>query len=141
MNLNVMTLKQPFASLIILGAKQYETRGWNTSYRGRVLIHAGLDKEYSAQCAAPPFDKYIKGIYGFYALPFGAIIGECMIEYTQETEGMRDKISLEERAFGDYRTGRWAWRLRNPVAYKVATPARGQLQIWTFPQANLLHLK
>lgn len=36
----VLTLWQPWASLIALGAKTIETRGWSTSHRGRIAIHA-----------------------------------------------------------------------------------------------------
>ncbi|MBO5252429.1 MAG: ASCH domain-containing protein [Clostridia bacterium] len=42
----VITIKQPFASLIAAGLKEYEFRTWKTNYRGEILIHAGksIDK-------------------------------------------------------------------------------------------------
>ena len=45
--MKVLTIKQPFASLIAEGYKEYEFRTWKTKYRGPLLIHAGLgvDKE------------------------------------------------------------------------------------------------
>ncbi len=45
--MKVLTIKQPFASLIVEGYKEYEFRTWKTKYRGPLLIHAGLgvDKE------------------------------------------------------------------------------------------------
>lgn len=45
--MKVLTIKQPFASLISEGYKEYEFRTWKTKYRGPLLIHAGLgvDKE------------------------------------------------------------------------------------------------
>ena len=39
--MKAITIKQPFASLIAAGLKEYEFRTWKTSYRGKVLIHAG----------------------------------------------------------------------------------------------------
>lgn len=36
----IITLHQPWASLIALGLKKYETRSWGTDYRGKLLIHA-----------------------------------------------------------------------------------------------------
>jgi activating signal cointegrator 1 len=36
-----LTIRQPWASLIAAGVKTIETRGWRTSYRGDILIHAG----------------------------------------------------------------------------------------------------
>lgn len=38
--LRIITLWQPWASLIALGLKRYETRSWATSYRGKLAIHA-----------------------------------------------------------------------------------------------------
>ena len=45
--MKVLTIKQPFASLIIEGLKEYEFRTWKTKYRGEFLIHAGkgIDKK------------------------------------------------------------------------------------------------
>ena len=43
----VLTLKQPWATLVAEGIKKYEFRSWKINYRGKVLIHAGvgIDKE------------------------------------------------------------------------------------------------
>jgi hypothetical protein len=45
--MKVITIKQPFATLIAKGYKEYEFRTWITKYRGDILIHAGkgIDKE------------------------------------------------------------------------------------------------
>ena len=53
--MKVITIKQPFASLIANGIKEYEFRTWKTKYRGEILIHAGkgIDKK-----AMKKFEKY-----------------------------------------------------------------------------------
>ena len=45
--MKVITLKQPWATLVAEGIKQYEFRSWKYNYRGEILIHAGagIDKE------------------------------------------------------------------------------------------------
>lgn len=45
--MKVITIKQPYASLIAYGYKEYEFRTWKTKYRGDILIHAGksVDKK------------------------------------------------------------------------------------------------
>lgn len=45
--MKVLTIKQPWATLIMQGNKRYEFRSWQTKYRGELLIHAGkgIDKE------------------------------------------------------------------------------------------------
>lgn len=40
-NMKVLTIKQPFATLIAEELKEYEFRTWKTKYRGEILIHAG----------------------------------------------------------------------------------------------------
>ena len=47
MKIRVITLKQPWASLVANGLKIYEFRNMNYSYRGKILIHAGkgFDKD------------------------------------------------------------------------------------------------
>ena len=47
MHMKAITIKQPFATLIAEGLKEYEFRTWKTNYRGEVLIHAGkgIDKK------------------------------------------------------------------------------------------------
>ncbi len=39
--MKALSIKQPWAWLIVSGHKDIENRAWSTSYRGRVLIHAG----------------------------------------------------------------------------------------------------
>lgn len=45
--MKVITIKQPWATLVAEGIKEYEFRTWNTKYRGDILIHAGktVDKK------------------------------------------------------------------------------------------------
>lgn len=37
-----LTMHQPWASLLVYGIKRAEGRGWNTDFRGRLWIHAGI---------------------------------------------------------------------------------------------------
>lgn len=38
--MKVITIREPYASLIANGMKEYEFRVWRTKYRGDILIHA-----------------------------------------------------------------------------------------------------
>lgn len=53
--MKALTLKQPYASLIANGLKEYEFRSWKTNYRGELYIHAGtgIDKDKLSK-----FSKY-----------------------------------------------------------------------------------
>lgn len=54
--MKVLTIKQPFASLIAEGLKEYEFRTWKTKYRGEFLIHAGksIDEKAMKQLKIEP---------------------------------------------------------------------------------------
>ena len=43
--MKALTIKEPWATLIISGYKKYEFRSWKTNYRGKILIHAGKTLE------------------------------------------------------------------------------------------------
>lgn len=48
-----LTLHQPWAHLVAVGAKTIETRSWPTSYRGRLLIHSGASTKSWREMDAP----------------------------------------------------------------------------------------
>lgn len=134
--MKAISLQQPWATLVVLGVKTFETRKWSTNHRGRILIHASKGKDQGSPIwQLPPFKKFIKN---FDDLPFGAIIGECSISYTVETEAIRKKIhGTDEYAFGDYSTGRSAWKLTNPIQYKHPILWRGELSIFDVDDTKL----
>lgn len=39
--MRILTLRQPWATLVAIGEKTVENRRWSTSYRGPLAIHAG----------------------------------------------------------------------------------------------------
>jgi len=43
-DIRVLSVRQPYADMIISGEKKVEYRSWSTRYRGPLLIHAGLAK-------------------------------------------------------------------------------------------------
>jgi hypothetical protein len=118
---------------VVLGRKRIETRSWSTPHRGPLLIHASKGKAGKLLAAEPPFTQYI---HDFDALPFGAIIGQATlvdvvrINADEWRNGDWEKLTLEERAFGDYRTGRWAWMLEDAVAFDEPLEIRGSLGLW-----------
>jgi hypothetical protein len=133
--MEALSLLQPWATLVVMGAKKIETRSWSTPFRGRILIHASLGKAGSFFAKEPPFSNFITD---FNALPFGAIIGEATLttilrveDYELPDETM-NRLTLEEKAFGDYSAGRYGWMLEDAIAYVTPIPARGHLRLWDF---------
>ena len=104
--LKVLTLKQPWATLVAEGIKKYEFRSWKTNYRGKVLIHAGAGVEKKE------LEKF-KDLNLDY--PAKRIIAEVEIEDCLELNDELNNQIINEKniAYGSkYRTG-YAWKLNN----------------------------
>jgi hypothetical protein len=55
--MKALSLWQPHATLVAIGAKPYETRSWETSYRGPLAIYATVNfpKQARLLCGQEPF--------------------------------------------------------------------------------------
>jgi hypothetical protein len=129
-----LTIRQPWATLIALGEKQFETRSWKTAYRGELAIHAGIDK---SACRQEPF-RSVLSRHGLTAgnLPLGAIIATSRLadchEVTHADAG-EGWPGGNEYSWGDFREGRFAWKLEGVTALAHPIPAKGRLSFWEHP--------
>ena len=158
MKYKVLTLTQPWATLVAIGAKRIETRSWATSHRGPLLIHAaaglgpvGGRRAFYDLCYSAPFHDTLlpamtgtREIAGFkiphvdpMSLPMGSILAlvdvVSMHRITADgVEGFQPQPTAREIAFGDYTPGRYGWLLSNvrPLAQPIT--ARGALGLWTW---------
>ena len=135
-----LSLTQPWATLVALGAKRYETRSWATRYRGLIAIHAsqGLPGYAREVCTGTPFLDVLLGAgYGHVnELPRGAILAICRIARCVPVTVLDlevDKLSDDEIDFGDYTPGRYAWQLTDLHRLAVPIPCKGALGLWTVP--------
>lgn len=140
--MKAISLWQPWASLIAWGAKEYETRSWPTNYRGKLAIHAAKRKpSYNdtlhmkdifypvLRANQSPMD------YGLEQLPLGAVLCICELEAVYHTEQVSPYISAQERAFGDYSSGRAAWKLKVVEVFDRPIPVKGMQGLfeWSKP--------
>lgn len=144
--MKILTLWEPYATLIALGEKKIETRSWYTSYRGPMAIHAAKhgykNYWYPAKMAGTlhHFEQALDAaatrsirIQGHETKP-GHIVAVAEVLDCLPMEGYRCQSGLfedyplldtpKERAFGDYSSGRYGWvlehvfRLPEPIPYK-----------------------
>lgn len=117
--MKALTIWQPCASLIMKGLKSYETRPFRTHYRGPLLIHAGqrpmrwILKHSDDNALDVAIEAF--GMDAFMALPVGCSI--CVVDLVDCIEMTPEYIAqqdLNELAVGDWRPGRFAWKLENP---------------------------
>jgi len=130
-----ITLTQPWATLVAIGAKRIETRSWWHQYRGRLAIHAAKAMPDWAMdiCAEEPFRSVLlaAGIAGVCVLPRGAVIATCRLADCLPTDAVSPfRLTEQELAFGDYAAGRWAWILEDVKILPDRIPAKGMLGLW-----------
>jgi len=136
--MKAISLHQPWASLIAIGAKEMETRHWTTEYRGPIAIHAAKSKANEAVFYSEPFRSVFASAYirNFDQLPFGAIIAEGVLERIFKADGIAPKLSANEKAFGDFSAGRAAWWIKHIRAFEPV-PFVGQQGLFEIP-VNLI---
>lgn len=147
-----ISLLQPWATLAALQYKRLETRSWSTSRRGPCAIHAskGKSKEVRRLCETDPYIRAALDAQGltYDTLPFGAIIGVTSVAGVMQMQvsptscagqvlDLNDpaQLSDQERAFGIYSHGRYAWVLNETRALSRPIPCAGSLQFWKLPPA------
>lgn len=133
--MKALSLFQPWASLCAGGMKRFETRSWQTPYRGPLAIHASKalplaarDMWYVPDCREALAELGFKSVQ---ELPRGVIIAVVNLVDCRRTEQVRPRG--RERSFGDFTRGRYAWELRDVVLLATPLPARGSLGLWDVP--------
>ena len=129
--MKVLTIREPFATLIKNKIKYIETRTWKTNYRGEIYIHAGvakISKEIKSR-------KGLSELYNEEELKYGYILCKCnLIDciYMSE-EFIKEEKEKNPNNFiaGRYEVGRYAWVLDNVEVIKPIK-AKGQLGIWNY---------
>jgi len=128
--MKVITLWEPWASLIAIGAKRFETRSWYTQYKGEIAIHAAKVEKYP-----PAGVKAVMRQVGLdpLTLPYGKIV--CIAELVSCVEmdsALIAQQSIMEAAVGGWELGRYAWKLENIRVLEKPILARGSQGFWNW---------
>ncbi len=125
--MKALTIKQPWATLIMQKDKRFEFRSWKTNYRGDVLIHAGkgIDKE-----ALERLKKYLPD-----ELPLGKILGKVTItdcvpmsdEFAKMLANENNDIYTSHSFSNNY-----GFKIENVEVFDTPIEAKGQLGFWNY---------
>ena len=118
--MKTLSLKQPYAELILQGRKTIELRKWNTHFRGEFFIHS----------SKLPDQKAMEN-FGFKELPCGFILGKANLvdvkRYINGEEHTKDKDKhLASNFFGNFGF------VLNDIERITPIAARGNLNFWDF---------
>ena len=95
--MKTLSIRQPFASLICRGIKTIENRSWDTTYRGKLLIHSS-----GKPLAWPTFDYLPRDFVKGYQKYYGTSIEDMPKEYayfSKWIEELRNFYHLEKVPF------------------------------------------
>lgn len=125
--MKVITIKQPWATLIVEGYKRFEFRSWKTNYRGDILIHAGkgIDKE-----AMERLKKYLPD-----EIPLGKIIGKATLtDCVPMSKDFADMLAKENNdIYTTHSFSRnYGFKLENVEKLDNPIEIRGQLGLWNY---------
>lgn len=129
--MKVISIIEPWASLIKEGIKEIETRSWKTNYRGKIYIHASLKKVSKK-------DERINNLVSLLEdkdFKYGHIIAEAELVdciYMDEQFLKEIKENKQEYICGEYSLGRYAWKLSNIKVLDKPIPTKGNLGIWNY---------
>lgn len=129
--MRVLSLREPWASLVAQGQKRVETRSWRTPYRGELFIHAGLRK---IDVASPEIQLLLTFLTD--ATPqYGLILCRCVLTGCVPMDDAflaSIRQNPREHACGVYAPGRYAWLLEDIRPLDRPIPAKGRLGIWRY---------
>ena len=128
--MKAITIKQPYATLIAEGLKEYEFRTWKTKYRGDILIHAGKGVDKDAM-------KRFEHLNLEY--PSGCIIAKATLADCVEIDDAM-KSTLREKNFlvyqGTTESSDWhgyGFKMEN-VEKMSPIPVDGKLSLWEYDE-------
>lgn len=127
--MKTLTVKQPWAILIVQGIKPIENRTWRTNFRGRVLIHASANsipiRNPNSVFTSKQWDSLSeceKAIVISGKSPVSAIIGSVEIV---------DCVQNHPSVWAEQ--GVYNWVLANPIMFdKPIEAVKGKLSLWEY---------
>lgn len=129
--MKVLSIIEPWATLIASKHKYIETRSWKTSYRGELYIHASKKNINTKDTKIQELLKLLPT----QEMNYGKIICKCQLvdcKYMDEKFINEIKQNKQEYMCGDYQIGRYAWILEKTELIKPKIEAKGKLNIWNF---------
>ena len=135
-----LSVRQPWAAWILLGAKDVENRTWSTRHRGPLLIHAGgmkdpwvtghlLDLPREARRPAQLMSEYLR-----VKDPMGFMVAHARSAILGQVELVDCRCGC---ASPWYEAGAIGWVLAEPVIFSEPIPYRGRLGLMNVPDELL----
>jgi hypothetical protein len=125
--MKAMSVRQPWADLILSGRKSLELRTWEPNLRGRILIHAGKAVVEEA-CRRYGLDRH--------RLTTGALLGSVEVAgVVRLTPENWSRLATSHLDWGRFAPDLLGWELREPRWLPRPIPWRGALGLFEVPDS------
>jgi len=149
--MKAITVWQPWASLIALGAKPYEFRGWpapRALIGQRIAIHAGARKVQRAEVRAlvirlrgsKPWDSALLADEALPLLdalllnpgraPLSSVVATAVLFECRRANDIAREFGAPQNDSARDEHFNWAWRLADAQPLEPVAPARGAQGFW-----------
>ena len=114
--LKALSIRQPWAWLMVNGLKDIENRTWRTQFRGRIYVHASKRWDYEGQLWLQQNHPVVLDLELDRSSVFtGGIVGEMTI------------VDCVTHSLSPWFQGPSGFLVENPVAYDTPIPRNGRL--------------
>lgn len=115
-----LSVRQPWATLIVQGLKTIEVRSWRDDHRGHLFIHASRKPDEIGMKEFPLTN-----------LTLGAIIGSVeLIAIERFTRELWRALADQHLQSGRFVPGLYAWHFANQKVIVPPIPLRGSLKLF-----------
>lgn len=126
--MKALSLKQPWADLVVDGRKTIELRTWKVSYRGELAIHASQSVHLEA-CQAFGLDARRRVT--------GAVIGTVdLIDIVELDETAFESMQDQHLASGYFKAPIYGWILAHPRRLEQPVPVAGHMGLFNVDLAQ-----
>lgn len=134
--IKALTIKQPWAGLLVLGIKKNETRGWRTNFRGKLAIHSSKDIDQAGlrvlQHLVDHLPDFSPGSFNYKTCTVtGSLLGTVEMTDCISTNSQHP-VTAFEAYLGNYDEDRYFWTMRNPDVFPNPIPIKGKLNLWNW---------
>jgi hypothetical protein len=121
-----LSIRQPWAELIISGKKSIEIRSWAPEYRGRLWVHTGLSHDHE-----------IESLFTLTDLFRGGYLGSIRVSAIVPLDATRWETWRSRHLDpGPHKSGLYAWIVDLPIRFHSPIPAPGKINLF-YPDSNL----
>jgi hypothetical protein len=133
--MKALSVYQPWATLLMLGAKRYEIRSWHTEHRGPLAIHSSrrIPPELRLLCGREPWRGILRaaGFCTWMDLPCGVLLGTVdLVRCLRVEEAFALGLLGTDATLPDKLSGQWAWEMARPRRLAASVAARGRLGLF-----------